>query len=86
LSDAAPESAPDLDVHEVDDGLVIYDLTSERVHYLNGTAALVFSLCTGEHDDAGIIDLVRVAFKLAQAPSAEVQGCLAQLRSEGLIR
>jgi hypothetical protein len=56
------------------------------VHYLNGTAALVFSLCTGEHDDAGIIDLVRVAFKLAQAPSAEVQGCLAQLRSEGLIR
>ena len=86
MSDVAPEPAPNLDVHEVEDGLVIYDLDSERVHYLNGTAALVFALCTGEHDDAGIATLVGEAFKLAEPPVAEVDACLVQLREEGLIR
>jgi hypothetical protein len=86
LSEATPEPAADLDVHEVDDGLVIYDLTTERVHYLNGTAALVFTLCTGEHDAAAIAELVRRIFQLADPPAAEVDGCLEQLRREGLIR
>jgi hypothetical protein len=86
MSELAPEPAPDLDVHEVDDGLVIYDLASERVHYLNETAALVFALCTGEHDDAQIADLVRLAWQLPAPPQNEVAGCLAQLRGEGLIR
>ncbi len=86
MSDVTPECAADLDVHEVDDGLVVYDLTSERVHYLNGTAALVFALCTGEHDELRITELVRLAFKLDEPPSSEVEDCLAKLRGEGLIR
>jgi hypothetical protein len=56
------------------------------VHYLNGTAALVFTLCTGEHDAAAIAELVRRVFQLADPPAAEVDGCLDQLRGEGLIR
>lgn len=86
MSELAPEPAPDLDVHEVDDGLVIYDLASERVHYLNETAALVFALCTGEHDDAAIAELVRAAWQLPEPPQAEVEACLAQLRGEGLVQ
>jgi hypothetical protein len=86
MSDTAPTPAPDLDVHEVDDGLVIYDLASERVHYLNGTAALVFTLCTGANDDSRIAELVARVFRLEQPPSTEVDACLAQLRGEGLIR
>jgi hypothetical protein len=85
LSDATPEPTADLDVHEVDDGLIIYDLTSERVHYLNGTAALVFTLCTGAHDENAIAELVRRIFQLAEPPSADVAACLQQLRGEGLI-
>ena len=53
-----PEPAAELDVHEVEDGLVIYDLRSERVHYLNETASFVFVLCTGKHDAARIAELM----------------------------
>ncbi len=86
MSELAAEPAPDLDVHEVEDGLVIYDLKTERVHYLNETATIVFALCTGEHDDARIAELVGIAWQLGEPPQAEVAACLAQLRGEGLIR
>jgi Coenzyme PQQ synthesis protein D (PqqD) len=86
MSEELPEAAPDLDVHEVEDGVVIYDLRSERVHYLNETASLVFVLCTGNHDVARIVELVGEAWKLAEPPEAEVTACIVQLRDEGLIQ
>jgi hypothetical protein len=86
MSESAAVQASALDVHEVDDGLVIYDLANDRVHYLNETASLVFALCTGEHSDGRIAELVGSAWELAQTPDAEVRACLAQLRGEGLIR
>ena len=86
MSENTPEPVADLDVNEVEDGLVIFDPATERVHYLNGTAALVFTLCTGEHDAAAIAELVRRIFQLAEAPASEVDACLEQLRGEGLIR
>ena len=86
MSDLLPEPVEKLDVHEVEDGLVIYDLTSERVHYLNETASFVFLVCTGEHDLARIAELVQGAWELAEPPLEEVGACLEQLRDEGLIR
>lgn len=86
MSDSAAEQTANLDVHEVDDGLVIYDLSADRVHYLNETASLVFALCTGEHSDRRIAELVGQAWQLPHAPEDEVLACLAQLRGEGLIR
>jgi hypothetical protein len=86
MSDSAAEHAADLDVHEVEDGLVIYDLGTDRVHYLNETASLVFALCTGEHSDRRIAELIGQAWQLPHAPEDEVRACLAQLRGEGLIR
>jgi hypothetical protein len=86
MSETAAAQAGDLDVHEVEDGLVIYDLANDRVHYLNETASLVFALCTGEHSDARIVELIGLAWELPQPPDAEVRACLAQLRDEGLIR
>jgi Coenzyme PQQ synthesis protein D (PqqD) len=86
LSELEPEGAPDLDVHEVEDGLVIYDLATERVHYLNETAAIVFVLCTGTHDEEKIAELVGAAWKLEAPPREAVEACLGQLRGEGLIR
>jgi hypothetical protein len=86
MSALAPEPAPELDVHEVEDGLVVYDLTNDRVHYLNPTASLVFALCDGEHDVEEIAEMVRAAWELPDRPEAEVLACLEQLRDEGVIR
>lgn len=72
-------------MNEVADGLVIYQRRPERVHYLNGTASLVFELCTGEHTPEEIARLLGLAFALVEPPSDEVQTCLEQLRSLGVI-
>jgi hypothetical protein len=80
------QQMPGLDVHEVEDGLVVYDPATDRVHYLNATATLVFELCTGEHDEGEIVDLVRAAWQLPESPEDEVRACLAQLRDESVIR
>jgi hypothetical protein len=80
-----PRRVEGLEAHEVEDGLVVYQQTSERVHYLNATAAVVYELCTGEHNEREIEDLVAEAWSLPEAPSAEVRQCLENFREEGVI-
>ena len=70
----------------VDDGLVVYDATTDRVHYLNATASLVLSLCDGRRTPEQLAALVGAAWRLADPPRAEVNGCIARLRSEAVIR
>jgi len=77
--------APELDITEVDDGLVVFEPVARKVHHLNVTATLVFELCTGENDEATIVDIVKTAFGLQDAPAAEVTQVLASLRTEGLL-
>ncbi len=80
-----PRSADGLDVNEVDDGLVIYDGQSDRVHYLNMTAGVVFSLCDGEHSESQVVALTRETFDGEDLSDTDVAACLAQLRTEGIV-
>jgi len=75
----------DLDVNEVPDGLIIYDGDSDRVHYLNHTAALIFCLCTGDADATAIAQAVRTSFSLEAAPDEAVASTLADFAREGLL-
>jgi hypothetical protein len=75
-----------LDIHEVESGLVVYDATTDRVHYLNATAAVVLSLCDGTRTETDVAELVRVAWELDIPPVDEVRACVAQLRDEGVLR
>jgi hypothetical protein len=86
MANLNPFVSEGLDVHETKDGLIVYDLERNRVHYLNATAAVVFTLCDGDRATRAIADLVREAYDLDQAPIADVEGCLTQLRHEGLLR
>jgi hypothetical protein len=81
-----PEAIADIEVNEVPDGLVIYDIGNDRVHYLNPSAAAVFVLCTGTRDAAAIADELRSVFQLPDPPVAEVTTCLGDLSQQGLIR
>jgi alpha-N-acetylglucosamine transferase len=80
-----PRRHDGLDVHEVEDGYVIYDESTQRVHYLNPTAVLVFELCTGAHTEAEIVALVGRAFGLTDLPVNDVADCLSMLRREQLV-
>jgi hypothetical protein len=80
-----PARAEGLDVHDVEDGLVVYDTKTSRVHYLNATATLVFELCDGTRPAESIVELVASAWDLPEPPNEQVQSCLHELREEGVI-
>ncbi len=80
-----PRHGDGLEVNDVADGVVVYQPNRDRVHFLNATAALTFELCTGANSREEIVQAVRIAFDLADAPTSDIEMCLAQLRQEGLI-
>ena len=81
-----PQAREGLDVNEVADGLVIYDVVSDQVHYLNWSAGAVFSLCDGSRDIAELAQEVQDVFGLEEAPVAAVRETVEQLRSQALVR
>ena len=80
-----PRQAEQLDITEVDDGLVVFEPTARRVHHLNVTATLVFELCTGDNSIDEIIGVVQTAFRLDEPPTDEVQTVVESLRKELLL-
>jgi Coenzyme PQQ synthesis protein D (PqqD) len=86
MSEQAPQPVEGLEVHEVEDGLVVFDPQSDRVHYLNPTASLVFALSDGKRSDTDLAGLVQSAWKLDGPPTDEVSACVTQLRDEGVLR
>lgn len=81
-----PQLVDGLDFCEVVDGYVVYEAGTDRVHYLNNTAALVLELCTGANSREDIVTALRSAFNLQDAPGAEVGDILGRFAGEGLIR
>lgn len=79
MSTERPSVVERLDVNEVKDGLIVYDPDTDRVHYLNSTAAVVFMMCDGQHDAAAIASLMAAAFELDDLPLADVEKCLSEL-------
>lgn len=81
-----PTARPDLEVNEVEDGLVIYDTARDRVHYLDATASIVFALCTGQNTEDDMVTHLTAAFG---QPAEEVAGpvgeALARFRAEELV-
>jgi hypothetical protein len=82
----APSVVEGLEVNEGRDGLTVYDPATDRVHYLNETAAIVFTLCDGRHSASGIAAFMADAFALDDPPLGKIEACLTMLGGEGLLR
>jgi hypothetical protein len=80
-----PKHVDGLDISPADDGFIVYQPERDRVHFLNATAVLILELCTGESSPEQIVELVREAYNLAEAPVEAVHEALRQLRAEGLL-
>jgi len=74
-----------LDVNEVPDGYVIYQIAADRVHYLNKTAAIVFELCDGARGADDIVTRVSQMFELEGKADTEIEACIRSLLKEGLV-
>lgn len=78
--------APDLDVHEVPDGYVVYHGTKDSVSYLNRTAAVVFEFCDGQFSADEVASRVMKLFDLSDGSRGEIEACIESLTKEGLIQ
>lgn len=85
-SEDRPTVADGLDVHEVEDGLVVYDPGHDRVHYLNPTASVLLAFCDGSRGVPELATVLRDAWDLDAVPTEEVAACVAQLRDEGVLQ
>ena len=80
-----PKIIEGLDLNELDDGMVIFSESTDTVHHLNHTAAVVLQLCNGTHDAEAIAAFVGAAFGLTDAPLEETTDCLEALTRQGLV-
>lgn len=74
-----------IETNETEHGLIVYDETTDRVHHLNQTAALILELCDGTRTKEQIATDLGRLFELSESPLSTVEECLDQLRDEGLI-
>lgn len=80
-----PVRAECIEVHEVADGLMLYQGQPECVHHLNNTAAIVFELCDGKNTVPEISEQLAAAFGLTGLPAGVAERCIADLRSKGVV-
>jgi hypothetical protein len=74
----------DLEVTQVGDGFVVTDVGG-RAHHLNHTALFIFECCTGANLATDIAEMMRITYRLPDAPIALVEGCLRDLAADDLI-
>ena len=60
-----------LEKTQVPDGFVIFKADTEKVHYLNPSAAVIFELCDGKKSLGDIAMFMREAYGLPEAPLTE---------------
>jgi Coenzyme PQQ synthesis protein D (PqqD) len=81
-----PRARTDLDVVEVEGEAVVYDPSARQAHYLNHSAALVFSLCDGE---TTIFDMADAIVDVYEMPfdevDSQVRKLLRDLRQLGIL-
>jgi hypothetical protein len=77
--------AAGLEVTHMPDGWVIYQEKTDRVHFLNPTAALVFELCNGRHTSKEMATILHDAYQLTAPAADEVESCISNLLAEGLV-
>ena len=83
--DARFVKARNLDINEAPDGYVVYDDAGAKVHFMNVTAASILDLCNGQTSVGAIYKLIQEAFDLDEAPKADVDTCLNDFLSNGLV-
>ncbi len=81
-----PERVEDLEINEMEDGFIIYDASTDKVHFLNHTATFVLEYCNGQHSVDEIAKIMQDAWQLDETPRQEVGTLVQQLRKEKLLR
>ena len=80
-----PKQSVGLEIEPVEGGYNVYEPGSDRVHYLNFSAALILGLCDGHNSPEDIANHLKQEFELEIAPIEDVIEVLTQFSEEGLL-
>ncbi|MEM1110341.1 MAG: PqqD family protein [Pseudomonadota bacterium] len=75
----------DLEAHEADDGLIVFNSASDKVHHLNPSAGILFELCRNAVSVADLAQQMGALYELDEPPLDAVTATLAQLVDEGVL-
>jgi hypothetical protein len=75
-----------LELSQVPDGYVIYQVRRDRVHFLNPTAVAVYELSAAGVAAPEIELYLQQAYDLTELPTDMVRDCITMLVTEELIR
>jgi hypothetical protein len=73
------------EVSHMPDGFVVYHVETEKVHYLNPSAAIIYELCDSHQTVAAIGAYLQSTFSLPEPPLKEAQDCIDSFLTEGLV-
>lgn len=82
---AGPRHAAPLEISETEDGLVVLNVATRRVHHLNSTASILFELCTGDNSVESINQTMMLLSEELKLPQFDANETLHMFFREGLI-
>jgi hypothetical protein len=85
MSHPSYRQATDLEVHETEDGLVVFDPRTDQVHHLNHTAGVIFELCREEQNEERLVGLVSELYTLEAPPVEAVGDGVRKLIAQGIL-
>jgi hypothetical protein len=75
-----------LDVHEADDGLIVFNQKSDRVHHLNASAGVLFELCSEPVSRRQLVEMFCTLFDLdSLSGERALESTLDQLIKESVL-
>ena len=85
MEDFVPVVKPNLTIHPVSNGYLVYDDLLDQLHQINHSAGTVLSLCHDGRTCADIANTVKQKFKLEYIPAIEVMESIDQLSDNELL-
>ena len=70
------QQIPNLEAHEAEDGLIVFNSTTDKVHHLNPTAGVLFELCSAPSSAAALAEELGALYELAEPPTEAVNTTL----------
>ena len=81
-----PQRLPDYRLEKMDDELLLFNPTKNKIMYCNDTASLIWELCDGERTAQEIAALLAGAYpESASAIAGDVDATLKQFQENGAI-
>ncbi len=79
------EQVEGLDVHEADDGLILFNPETDCVHHLNSSAGVLFVLCDQPRSRESLINSFNALYGLDNSSDDSIQTTLDQLTQQRVL-